>query len=508
LKKLAFSGALFMNVLLQAQDITKSFGATQALRGVQLSLAAGKVHALVGENGAGKSTLFKICAGAIQKYGGRMYLHDRLYAPRDLNDAQRQGVALVFQEISINFALDIAENIFINHMQDFAGVFGMTRWRKMRRAAQAILDQIEAHISVTQRLSHLDLGQLKIIEIARALAHNPQVLLLDETTAFLNNQEMEALFRVINTLRGSGLAIGYISHHLDEIEQIADEITILKDGTWVGSYPMGVLRREEIEAKMVGREIGEQIYPKPSRPHGAQEPILCLENVSLPDKLHEVNLTLHSGEIVGIGGLKGSGGEALLSLIMGDAHGWRGTITYRGKPFRAHLPAQAWQQGIAYLPGDRTAEGLIVDFSVRENLSMALMPQRVGFVDYGKERRVVQDLIAQLQIKTASPAIACSSLSGGNLQKVVMGKCIAVAPQLLLLNNPTRGIDIGARSQIYSIIRQLAEQGLAVLLVTEDLAELIGMSDRIVVMRKGIISQTFQRGAQPISEEEVIRHMI
>lgn len=497
-----------MKILLKAQDITKSFGATQALRNVQLNLAAGRVHALVGENGAGKSTLFKICAGAISKYGGKMTLNGKPYAPRDLNDAQSQGVALVFQEISINFALDIAENIFINHMQDFAGGLGITSWRKMRRAAQSILDQIDAHISVNQRLSSLDLGQLKIIEIARALAHDPQVLLLDETTAFLNNQEMDALFRVINTLRASGLAVGYISHHLDEVERIADEITILKDGSWVGNYPVGALRREEIEAKMVGREIGEQIYPKPSRPPETLEPILCLENISLPNKLRDVSLAVHSGEIVGIGGLKGAGGESLLSLIMGDLRGWRGSITYRGKPLRVRQPAQAWAKGIAYLPGDRTAEGLIVDFSVRENLSMALMPQRVGFVDYAREHRVVQNLIAQLQIKTASPAVACSALSGGNLQKVVMGKCIAVSPRVLLLNNPTRGIDIGARSQIYSLIRQLAEQGLAVLLVTEDLAELIGMSDRIVVMRKGSISRIFQRGAEPISEEEIIRHMI
>jgi len=499
-----------MDVLLEAQAITKSFGATQALRGVQLRMEVGKVHALVGENGAGKSTLFKICAGAISKYGGTMFLHGRPYAPRDLNDAQRQGVALVFQEISINFALDIAENIFINHMQDFAGVFGMTAWRKMRRAAQDILDQIDAKISVRQRLSSLDLGQLKIIEIARALAHKPQVLLLDETTAFLNNQEMTALFRVIRTLRSSGLAIGYISHHLDEIEQIADQITILKDGTWVGSYPIGALRREEIEAKMVGREIGEQIYPKPTQPRAsaAREPVLCLEGIALPNKLHDVSLTLYSGEIVGIGGLKGSGGETLLSLIMGDLPLGQGKMTYQGAPFKPRLPAHAWAKEIAYLPGDRTAEGLIVDFSVRENLSMALMPQRVGFVDRSKERQVVQALIAQLQIKTASPAIACSALSGGNLQKVVMGKCMAVAPKLLLLNNPTRGIDIGARSQIYSIIRALAEQGLAVLLVTEDLAELIGMSDRIVIMRKGAISCTLRRGEAPISEEEIIRHMI
>jgi ribose transport system ATP-binding protein len=495
-------------VLLEAHNVSKAFGATRALQEVSIGLEAGRVHALVGENGAGKSTLFKICAGALEPDSGEMLLDGRPYKPRNLHDAQDKGVALVFQELTINPALSIAENIFIDRMRHFAlpGV-GLTNWRQLRNSAQGLLDSIGAGISVNQNLTELDLGQLKIIEVARALSYNPKVLFLDESTAFLNTQEIHALFDVIANLRKQGIAIGYISHHLEEVDEIADTITILKDGTWVGDFAADELTSTEIEARMVGREIGHSIYQKNSKNISKDEVLFQMANITVPGRLTAIGVDLCRGEILGIAGLKGSGGEVILSVINGDQRYREGHMRLDGREYRPHTPADAWARGVAYMPGDRAREGLITDFSVRVNLSMAAIPRRGPFVDRGTETQLVGKLMPMLRIKAASSEVPCHSLSGGNLQKVVLGKCLAPSPRLLLLNNPTRGIDVGARMEIYGVIRDLASQGIAIVLVSEDLAELIGMSDRIIVMRKGVISREFSYDERP-NEETIIRYMI
>jgi ribose transport system ATP-binding protein len=492
--------------VLNTQNITKTFGPTHALKGVALKLTAGQVHALVGENGAGKSTLFKICAGVLPPDSGTMTLNGQLYAPANMRRAQQAGVALVFQEMTINRSLDIAENIFIDRLYQHSGMLGLSRWRTLRQAAQQLLDDMEADISVNQPLGALDLGQLKVLEVARALSYQPKVLLLDESTAFLNTHEIDTLFKVVNKLRHQGIAIGYISHHLDEIDKLADSITILKDGNRVGDFARGELSNAEIEGRMVGREIGSDIYPV-KRIFQLEKTVLSLNTITVKNKLYEVDLQLYQGEILGIGGLKGSGGESLLRTIMGDIRPNAGNMTLFGQPYTPPTPTYAWQQGIAYLPGDRGNEGLIADFSVKTNLSMAALPRVGMFVNAQQENALVAELIQTLQIKTHHRETPAKSLSGGNLQKIVLGKCIAAQPRVLLLNNPTRGIDIGARMQIYSIIRELAEQGIAVILLSEDLLELRGMSDRIVIMRKGLISHTFGHNV-PTTEEALVSQMI
>jgi len=492
--------------VLHTHNITKTFGPTHALKGVGFTLQAGQVYALVGENGAGKSTLFKICAGVLPPDSGTMTLDGHVYTPANMRLAQQAGVALVFQEMTINRSLDIAENIFIDRLYTHSGLLGLSRWQKLRRAAQQLLDEMEADISVSQSLEALDLGQLKVLEVARALSYQPKVLLLDESTAFLNTHEIDTLFNVVNTLRHQGIAIGYISHHLDEIDKLADGITILKDGNHVGDFAHGELSNAEIEGRMVGREIGSDIYPA-KRTFCAEKTILSLNTITVKNKLYEVDLQLYHGEILGIGGLKGSGGETLLRTIIGDTQPSAGSMTLFGQPYTPHVPTHAWQQGIAYLPGDRGNEGLITEFSVKTNLSMAAVPHTGIFVQGQQENALVTDLIQKLQIKTSHPDIPAKSLSGGNLQKIVLGKCIAATPKVLLLNNPTRGIDIGARMQIYSIIRDLAEQGIAVMLLSEDLLELRGMSDRIVIMRKGLISHIFDHNV-PTTEEALVSQMI
>jgi ribose transport system ATP-binding protein len=493
-------------LLLQTQGISKSFGPTRALYDVSMQLHAGQVHALVGENGAGKSTLFKICAGVIPRDRGSLQLNGVPYNPRNMRQAQEAGVALVFQEMTINPSLDIAENIYIDRMRQYAGPLGVTRWRNLRRSAQALLDELGANISVNQKLDQLDLGQRKVLEIARALSFRPKVLLLDESTAFLDTREIETLFKAIHTLREQGIAIGYISHHLDEIDQIADTITILKDGAWVGDYKRGELTNEQIEALMVGREIGEHIYPHFQLVKN-REVALSLNNISIQGSLKPTTLEVYHGEILGLGGLKGAGGEALMRALVGDLKLTTGEMVLYGEVYKPTSPADAWKNGVAYLPGDRTGEGLIVDFAVRTNLSMASVPSRGPFVDRAGERNLVTDVLAQLQIKAESPALPTSSLSGGNMQKVVLGKCIAPKPRLLLLNNPTRGIDVGARMQIYSTIRNLADEGISVVLLSEDLLELIGMCDRLMILRKGEVNRAFTNEDLP-SEKEIIGYMI
>lgn len=497
---------------LSAQNISKSFGATRALVDVSVTLESGKVRALVGENGAGKSTLFKVLAAHEKRDAGVVLLDGQPYDPANTREAEALGVAMVLQEVTINPSLGIAENIFIDRMQRFSGVFGILNAKALRRAAQEILDQIGAGVSVNRDLSQLDLGQWKVIEIARALSYDPKVLLLDESTAYLNTREVDALLNVIRSLKERGICIGFVSHHLDEVARVADMVTILKDGAWVGDYAVDEITPDEIGALMVGRDVSQQMYPpRRSVEDGVrleqEEPVLVLENVAVEGRLEGIDLKLRRGEILGIGGLKGSGGEDILGVLNGDLRKPKGRMAFADQEYRPKKPADAWKLGIGYLPGNRTGEGLIVDFTVQENLTMASRPRKGLFRDQRAERKSSEELIADLTIKASSPAVPCGSLSGGNMQKVVLGKCMAPEPRLLLLNNPTRGIDVGARMEIYRIIHDLAGQGVAVILLSEDLPELIGLSDRIVITRVGRISKVFGRDERP-TEEEIVSYMV
>ncbi|APR39901.1 sugar ABC transporter ATP-binding protein [Paraburkholderia sp. SOS3] len=489
---------------LVAEHINKRFGNTVALRDVSIELASNEVHALVGENGAGKSTLLRILAGAERPDDGAMRLADARYAPHDTREAERHGVALVHQEITINPSLTVAENIFIDRLSRFSR-YGFMQRRALERAAQQVLDSFDAGIQVSTGIERLDLGQWKCIEIARALSHDPQILFLDEATAFLGHREVDALLKAIRALKARGLSVAFVSHHLSEVTEVADRLTILKDGNLAGSAHVADIAPAEIHARMVGRDISGHVFPpKAQRPPA--EIVLAVQDVSVAGRLDDVRLDVHSGEIVGIAGLKGGGGEAVLELAMGVLAPQRGTLALGANRYAPRHPDAAWRAGVAYLPGDRTGEGLIADFSVLDNIVMARPPRRLGMFDTRQAHRDVSELGARLKIKAAHPGIACRALSGGNLQKVVLAKCLHVAPRLLLLNNPTRGVDIGARIEIYRVIRTLAEEGVAVLLVSDDLPELIGLSDRLAVMRGGRIEHTFAAG-DTADETTIVRFM-
>jgi len=493
--------------MLSARNISKSFGASHALKGVSADFGRGEVVSLVGENGAGKSTLLKALAAVFPWDDGTVTLEGASYAPRTLNEAEAAGVALVFQELNINKSLSIAENVMLGRLRHYRR-FGLIEWKRLQGDAQAILDRLNTGLNVLQDINNLDLGQLKTIEVARALASNPRFVFFDESTAFLNNREARQLLAVIRSLREQGHGIAFVSHHLNEVFEISDRLIVLKDGALVGSYPAAGMTDTKLHALMVGREFDGGIYPPARKKAEERSVALRLDSVTTRTGLGPVSLDVPAGTIVGIGGLKGSGGDAMLQVIMGTDAMSGGCLEFAGKSYTPTNPEAAWRRGFAYVPGDRTGEGLIAEFPIDENLTMAARPRKSGgFVDRDASRKTSDEMIRKLRIKTAGPTAMTSSLSGGNMQKVVLGKCLATQPRMLLLNNPTRGVDIGAKAEIYRLMRQLADEGMTILMVTEDLAELIGVSDKIVITRRGAISHQFALDARP-SEEEVVKWMM
>ncbi len=486
-----------------AEDLSKSFGNTRALSDVSIALDPGKVHAFVGENGAGKSTLLKILAGAERPDSGRMVVDGQPYAPRSVTDATRRGVGLVFQEVTINPSLTVAENIFAGRLAGFRSL-GLLRSSALNRAAQALLDSFSAEISVSQPLSTLDLGQWKCIEVARALSASPKAVLFDESTAFLNHHEVDIVLEAMRALKRQGLVVAFVSHHLAEVGAVADALTILKDGLKVGDFEASGLSREQIQSLMVGRDLSKGLFP-PHAARASSDNLMHFEDIA-DARLKPSSVTLGGGEIVGIAGLKEAGGQRILEIAAGVKPLRSGEMRLSGAPFRPRIPAEAWAKGVAYLPGDRTGEGLIVGASVLDNLMMAREPRRGPLFDYAQAKKLSGALIRRLSIKTRGPQTRTGALSGGNLQKVVLGKCLAVDPRVLLLNNPTRGVDVGARAEIYRSLREAADRGLGILIASEDLNELIGLSDRILIMRAGEIVASIEDPASA-SEDAIIRHM-
>lgn len=493
---------------LVATGLHKRFGKTIAASDIAITLRTGAVHAIVGENGAGKSTTLRMLGGAIQPDSGAMFLDGVPYAPHSTFDATHRGVALVHQEITINRSLTIAENIFIGDLRRHAGALGVLKRKTLAAMAQAALDRIGVKISVTASLDRLNLGELKCIEIARAISSNPKALLLDESTAYLDHREVDAVLQVMQELKSKGMTIGFVSHHLKEVLTAADDLTILKDGQFVCSTRAADIGADEIHRRMVGRDVLHGIYP-PRSPSAASAaaPALRVTQAAVGRELVDISLDVRHGEVVGLAGLKGAGAEALFAGIVGDEPLRCGRLELCGKAYRPSNPRAAWQQGIAHLPGDRGSEGLIGSQSVLDNLIMARPPAFGPFFAHARARSIAKDLIKLIGIRTSSPQAACQSLSGGNMQKVVLGKCLAVAPGVLLLNNPTRGVDVGAREEIYRVIRQKAAEGLAILLSSEDMPELIGLSDRLVVLRRGVAVREFA-SLDAVEEHDIVQHMI
>ena len=481
-----------MDVAVQLVGICKAFSGVSVVEDVDFDVCAGEVHALMGENGAGKSTLIKILSGVYRPDRGEIRLAGqpaRFAAPRE---AVRAGIATVHQELLLFPELTVAENIWLGHAPRTR--IGSVSWRELRARARYLLDQLHSHeLDVDTPVCELSVANRQRVEIARALSLSPRVLIMDEPTAALSDTDARRLLDVIRALRDRGVAIIYVSHRMAEVFNVADRVTVLRDGRKVSTQSIRSVDHGSLVAQMVGRRV-EQLYPKVDVSPGA--PVLELDALSCENKVQQVSLTLHAGEIVGIAGLIGSGRTELAHAIFGITPATSGRLLLMGKPVVVRSAAHARDLGIAYVPEDRGLQGLIRSQSVRANVSLASLVRMTkhGLIHRAREAMEAQRAIKEFGIRARGPEQPVRHLSGGNQQKVVLAKWLATGPRIVILDEPTRGIDVGARAEIYALISRLTQQGIAVLLISSDLPEVLGMSDRVLVMSRGRVVARFGRG--------------
>lgn len=467
--------------------------------GVSFDLAKGEIHALVGENGAGKSTLIKILAGVYPhpEYGGEITLDSAERRFAGVRDAGQAGIAVIYQELSLVKDLTVAENIFLGREPRR---FGIINWEELYSRAQKLLNDLHLAIDPHTPVRNLGIGQQQLVEIAKALSQEARILVLDEPTAALTDAEVETLFGILNKLRERDVAMIYISHKLDEVFRIADRITVLRDGRTIGTDATQEMNESRVIAMMVGREVG-QIFPESKHERGeivfaARD--VTVEDPSVPGKLlvDRVSFSVRSGEVLGIAGLMGSGRTELLMAIFGAHPGRKSTeLSIRGKPAEIKQPADAIKHGIGFVTEDRKRYGLILDQTILRNMTLAGLRRLSGrfITNENAEAAACERAARDLRIKTTSVFTNAGTLSGGNQQKVVLAKWLLTSPQVLFLDEPTRGIDVGAKQEIYAQINKLAETGLAIVLVSSELPEVLGMSDRVIVLHEGRVTGEFKR---------------
>jgi ribose transport system ATP-binding protein len=467
--------------------ISKRYGGVRALENVDFACARGTIHAVLGENGAGKSTLIKIIAGVVQPDAGSITLDGRARQFATPSAATAAGVVCIFQELSSMPDLSVADNISIAAPPRR---FGMIDARAQRRRAEALLAEVGCEdVNPLLRIRDLPLSRRQMVEIAKALGQKPKLLILDEATSALTSADVERVYTLLARLKAENVAILYISHRMHEVEALADRASVFRNGRHIETFDKGQRSTAEIVQLMIGRDIATQYPPKPKPVRSA--PALRVENLGWENKLEGISLEVGAREIVGLGGLDGQGQKTLLLALFGVLRGVTGAITVNGRPVRPGSPAQAKapQVGIALVPEDRKTEGLMLPMSIADNLTIAsLGAMSIGpFVDAGKEAEAVDSAIERLKIKIGSKDDAVSTLSGGNQQKVVIAKWLMTGPRIILLNDPTRGIDVGTKQELYRLMRELADQGAAILFYSTDYDELIGCCDRVAIMYDGRI---------------------
>lgn len=496
---------------LEARNVSKSFAGVQALADVSLLLWLGEVHALMGENGAGKSTLMKVLAGLHPMDSGEILLDGRPVVLRSPHEAIRRGIAMIHQELMPIPELTVAENIMLGR-EPASRLPGWIDRRAMQTEARWLLDLLEVDLPVTWKMRRLSVAQMQTVEIAKALGRDACVLIMDEPTAAISDREVEALFRVIATLKRRGTAIVYITHKMDEVFRIADSITVLRDGSHVGTYPAGEIDRESLIALMVGRPNvdGTRRVPK-AIPDGTRRvpttlAALSVRNLTRSGAFHNVTFDLRQGEILGITGLMGAGRTELVSAIFGLAPADAGEIHVAGRPVRIRRPADAMRHGIGMVTEDRKSFGLVPTMSVAHNMTLAALRDCCfgQLIHHAKETAMASARIRALAIKTAGPRQTIDQLSGGNQQKVVIARSLLAGPSIIILDEPTRGIDVGAKAEVHALIAQLAEQGKSVILVSSELPEVLALSDRLLVMRQG--SVVAELSPSSTSQEEILRY--
>lgn len=472
-------------LLVEAHGITKAFAGVRALRGVSFDLRAGEVHALVGENGAGKSTFIRIVTGAERADGGTLRIAGAPVGHLDPHAARALGIAAIYQQPALFPHLTVAENIAF--AREDSPPWRRVDWRDRRRRAAELLGRIGAPLDPDRLVGSLSMPEQQVVEIARALGARARVVIMDEPTASLSDREVQRLFDVIARLRGEGTGIVYISHRLEEIAAIADRITVLRDGETIATRDAAGVDRAELIRLMVGRELSA-VFPKRAVRTGG----VVLETRGLghrPTGVHDVSLAVRQGEILGIAGLVGSGRTELAEVLFGLAPADAGVILLNGAPVRIGSPADAIRLGIGYVPEDRRQHGVVLEMSIAANASLASLRAvaRGGLIDGAAERSAAERHVEQLRIKTPGVATEAGALSGGNQQKVALARWLSIEPAVLILDEPTQGVDVGSKAEIHALMQTLAERGLAVVMISSELPEILGMSDRIAVMHAGTI---------------------
>lgn len=474
--------------LFRMEGICKRYGGVRALEDASLTVEAGRIHAILGENGAGKSTLIKIMAGVVAPDEGRMLMQDREVSFRSPAQAAAAGIACVFQELSLIPDLSVADNISISNPPRRLGLIDRGAQRRLAEEALARAGAEDIHPRALVR--DLPLSRRQMVEIAKALGWKPRILILDEATSALAADDVSKVFAVLKRLRSEGLALLYISHRMHEIAALADECTVFRNGRNVASYAAGTRSDAEVVEMMIGREVSNVFPAKPQRPLEAT-PALACDNLGWSDRLRDISLKVSPGEVVGLGGLDGQGQRELLLALFGVLRGTTGTVSIDGEVRSVASPGAARGSGIgmALIPEDRKTEGLMLPMTVRENLSFAALDRLSarGVIDRGREQDAIDEMIRLLGIKTAGLDIPVGALSGGNQQKVVIAKWLMRQPRIILLNDPTRGIDVGTKQEMYQLLRRLADAGAAILFYSTDYDELVGCCDRVLVLYDGRI---------------------
>ncbi len=505
--------------LLEMQAISKTFPGVRALSGVDFKVGAGEVHALLGENGAGKSTLLKILSGVQQADRGTIRFDGKAFAPHSPHDAQASGIVTIYQEFSLFPSLTIAENVLIGReppLSDKAGIFGrrLINWREMARRTAAVMSAVGLELHPMRQVADLSVAEQQMVEIARALSMESRLIVMDEPTSALSDKEVQKLFTIIRELKAKGIAIIFVTHRLEEVRIICDRLTVLRDGELVGEAEVASTPIDAMIGMMVGREV-ERLFAHRKR-HYTGETVLEVEGVSRLNRgpgntlarLHDISFTLNRGEILGLAGLVGAGRTDLARVIFGADPFEQGTIRVDGQTIAPGSPQDAIEAGIGLVPEDRKLQALFLALTVRSNLSMTALDRlsgRFGWVDGKGERALVLDYATRLNVRMADPEQQIANLSGGNQQKVVLARWLALQPKILIVDEPTRGIDVAAKAEVHQLLYGLAESGIGIIAISSELPEIMTVSDRILTMREGRI--TGEAMAGEASEEKLMELM-
>lgn len=493
---------LHQDYMLQVSGLSKTFSGIKALDNVQLDLKRGEVHALMGENGAGKSTFMRILIGLLSPDSGEISFNGKILKNEDVRGIAEKGISMIHQEMLVVPELTVAQTIFLGRETTHRW-FGWLNDRMQNKAAADLLARMGIDLDPRTKIKQLRVAEIQMVEIAKALSNNAQIIIMDEPTSALSDKEVATLFRLIGELKQQGVAVIYISHKMDEIAAIADRITVLRDGKYVGTRQAAELDPAALITMMVGREI-DSLFPTPVATKGP--PVLSVRNLRQQGKFADITFDIQAGEVLGVAGLMGAGRTEIARALFGLDRLDGGDIYIKGQPVVIRTPADAIRQGIGYVSEDRKQWGFIPGMSVQDNITLATLPRhsRGIFVQPKRESAVAAKLVGELAIKTSGLEQKVKYLSGGNQQKVVIAKVLLASPDLLILDEPTRGIDIGAKAEIYKLIHQLTAQGIAVLMISSELPELLGMSDRILVIARG--KQTALLPKEGTTQETIMQY--